>query len=149
METPYEGKGHDGRANRYSSPLVCTTDMIGCICTCLTMPAELNEAFFPIWKLEIIMPSVAMNRVEPNSSSRLICLSGLEQNLSGLEPSCPIWVRHHTLSVACVKLWLERITTGNFHNQAKPRLETSACGNWNTMELTAAITVKYVEESWK
>jgi len=29
--------------------------------------------------------SVAMNRVEPNSNSRLICLSGLEQNLSGLE----------------------------------------------------------------
>jgi hypothetical protein len=36
------------------------------------------------------VPSVAMNRVEPNSNSRLICSSGLEQNLSGLEPSCPI-----------------------------------------------------------
>jgi len=29
--------------------------------------------------------SVAMNRVEANSSPRLICLSRLEQNLSGLE----------------------------------------------------------------
>jgi len=57
-------------------------------------------------RLNPIVPdsSVAMNRVEPNSSSRLICLSGLEQNLSGLEPSCPIWVSHHALSVACFKL---------------------------------------------
>ena len=38
----------------------------------------------------VMMLSVAMNQVEPNSSSRLICSSGLEQNLSGLEFSCPI-----------------------------------------------------------
>lgn len=86
MAAPHEGKGHDGGVNRYRSPLVCTTDTTGCICTCLTTPAELNEAF-------------------PNLEAR--------------------------------------------DNQAKPRLKTNACGNWNTTELTAAITAKYIEESWK
>ena len=44
---------------------------------------------------KVVVGSVATNRVEPNSSSRLICSSRLEQNLSGLELSSPIWVSHH------------------------------------------------------
>jgi hypothetical protein len=37
--------------------------------------------FIKFW----LWSSVAMNRVEPNLNSRLICSSGLEQNLSRLE----------------------------------------------------------------
>jgi len=41
--------------------------------------------FFMVKDFFTLPPSVAMNRVELNSNFRLICLSGLEQNLSGLE----------------------------------------------------------------
>jgi len=40
--------------------------------------------------------SVAKNWIEPNSSSRLICLSWLEQNLSGLKFGC---LSHHSPNV--------------------------------------------------